>query len=232
MALSNINLHIKSGEVIGILGGTGSSKSSLIQLIPRLYDVTEGCVRVGGVDVHEYDLEALRNQVAVVLQKNVLFSGTIKDNLRWGNPNATDEEMEEACRLAQADEFIQQFPNKYDTWIEQGGANVSGGQKQRLCIARALLKKPKILILDDSTSAVDTRTDALIRQGFRQFIPETTKIIIAQRVASVQDADRIILMKGGTISAIGSHEELMKSSDVYREIYTSQHRTGGDEDGN
>ena len=228
MALADIDLHIKSGEVIGILGGTGSSKSSLIQLIPRLYDVTEGCVKVGGEDVRRYDLEALRNQVSVVLQKNVLFSGTIKDNLRWGNPNATDEELMEACRLAQADEFIQQFPDKYDTWIEQGGSNVSGGQKQRLCIARALLKKPKILILDDSTSAVDTKTDALIRKGFREFIPETTKIIIAQRVASVQDADRIILMKGGRIDAIGTHEELMKSSEVYREIYTSQNRVGGE----
>lgn len=225
-ALSGIDLHIKSGEVIGIMGGTGSSKSTLIQLIPRLYDVTEGSVKVGGHDVREYDLEALRNQVAVVLQKNVLFSGTIKDNLRWGNPNATDAEMEEACRLSQADEFIQQFPDKYDTWIEQGGTNVSGGQKQRLCIARALLKKPKILILDDSTSAVDTKTDALIRQGFRDFIPETTKIIIAQRVASVQDADRIIVMDGGTISAIGSHEELMKTSDIYREVYTSQNKAG------
>ena len=230
MALADINLHIKSGEVIGILGGTGSSKTSLIQLIPRLYDATEGCVKVGGEDVRKYDLEALRNQVAVVLQKNVLFSGTIKDNLRWGNPNATDAEMEEACRLAQADEFIQQFPNKYDTWIEQGGTNVSGGQKQRLCIARALLKKPKVLILDDSTSAVDPRTDALIRKGFREFIPETTKIIIAQRVASVQDADRIILMESGRISAIGNHEELMKTSDVYRDIYTSQNRVGGDKD--
>ena len=235
-ALSDIDLHIKSGEVIGILGGTGSSKSSLIQLIPRLYDVTEGSVRVGGVDVRKYDLETLRNQVAVVLQKNVLFSGTIKDNLRWGNPNATDAEMEEACRLAQADEFIQQFPQKYDTWIEQGGSNVSGGQKQRLCIARALLKKPKILILDDSTSAVDTRTDALIRQGFREFIPETTKIIIAQRVASVQDADRIIMMEGGRIAAIGTHEELMQSNDVYRELYNTQNRksnnpqAGGDKD--
>ena len=234
-ALSDIDLHIKSGEVIGILGGTGSSKSSLIQLIPRLYDVTEGSVKVGGVDVRKYDLEALRNQVAVVLQKNVLFSGTIKDNLRWGNPNATDAEMLEACQLAQADEFIQQFPDKYDTWIEQGGANVSGGQKQRLCIARALLKKPKILILDDSTSAVDTRTDALIRQGFREFIPETTKIIIAQRVASVQDADRIIMMEGGRIAAIGTHEELLKTNDVYRDIYTSQNRAsqnpaGGDKD--
>ena len=235
-ALSDIDLHIKSGEVIGILGGTGSSKSSLIQLIPRLYDVTEGSVKVGGVDVRKYDLETLRNQVAVVLQKNVLFSGTIKDNLRWGNPNATDAEMEEACRLAQADEFIQQFPQKYDTWIEQGGSNVSCGQKQRLCIARALLKKPKILILDDSTSAVDTRTDALIRQGFREFIPETTKIIIAQRVASVQDADRIIMMEGGRIAAIGTHEELMQSNDVYRELYNTQNRksnnpqAGGDKD--
>ena len=228
MALADIDLHIKSGEVIGILGGTGSSKSSLIQLIPRLYDATEGSVKVGGEDVRRYNLESLRDQVAVVLQKNVLFSGTIKDNLRWGNPNATDAELEEACRLAQADEFIQQFPDKYDTWIEQGGSNVSGGQKQRLCIARALLKKPKILILDDSTSAVDTRTDALIRKGFREFIPETTKIIIAQRVASVQDADRIILMEGGRIDAIGTHDELMKSNDVYREIYTSQNRAGGE----
>ena len=235
-ALSDIDLHIKSGEVIGILGGTGSSKSSLIQLIPRLYDVTEGAVRVGGEDVRRYDLETLRNQVAVVLQKNVLFSGTIKDNLRWGNPHATDEEMLQACQLAQADEFIQQFPDKYDTWIEQGGSNVSGGQKQRLCIARALLKKPKILILDDSTSAVDTRTDALIRQGFREFIPETTKIIIAQRVASVQDADRIIMMEGGRIAAIGSHDELMASNAVYRDLYNTQNRksndhpAGGDKD--
>ena len=226
MALADVNLHIKSGEVIGILGGTGSSKSTLVQLIPRLYDVTEGCVKVSGVDVRKYDLEVLRNNVAVVLQKNVLFSGTIKDNLRWGNPNATDEEMKEACRLAQADEFIQQFPDKYDTWIEQGGANVSGGQKQRLCIARALLKKPKVLILDDSTSAVDTRTDTLIRQGFREFIPETTKIIIAQRVASVQDADRIIVMDGGRISAIGTHDELMKTSEIYQEIYTTQNKAG------
>ena len=230
-ALADINLHIKSGEVIGILGDTGSSKTSLIQLIPRLYDVTEGSVKVGGIDVRKYDLETLRNQVAVVLQKNVLFSGTIKDNLRWGNPNATDAEMEEACRLSQADEFIQQFPDKYDTWIEQGGTNVSGGQKQRLCIARALLKKPKILILDDSTSAVDTRTDALIRKGFREFIPETTKIIIAQRVASVQDADRIIVMAGGRIADIGTHDELMKTSKVYRETYETQNRAGGDKDG-
>lgn len=231
MALSDINLHINSGEVIGILGGTGSSKTTLIQLIPRLYDVTEGSVKVGGLDVKDYDLETLRNQVAVVLQKNVLFSGTIKDNLRWGNPNATDEEMEEACRLAQADEFIKLFPDKYDTWIEQGGTNVSGGQKQRLCIARALLKKPKVLILDDSTSAVDTRTDALIRKGFREFIPDTTKIIIAQRVASVQDADRIILMEGGRISAVGSHDELMKTNEIYRDIYRTQNRAGGDKDG-
>ncbi len=230
MALADVNLHIRSGEVIGILGGTGSSKSTLVQLIPRLYDVTEGCVKVGGVDVRKYDLETLRNNVAVVLQKNVLFSGTIKDNLRWGNPDATDEEMLEACKLAQADEFIQQFPAKYDTWIEQGGANVSGGQKQRLCIARALLKKPKVLILDDSTSAVDTRTDALIRQGFREFIPETTKIIIAQRVASVQDADRIIVMDGGRISDIGTHDELMERSEIYREVYTSQNKAG-DSDG-
>ena len=214
MALENVNLHVKSGEVIGILGGTGSSKTTLVQLIPRLYDVTEGSVKVGGEDVRRYDLDSLRNNVAMVLQKNVLFSGTIKDNLRWGNPNATDEEMVKACQLAQADEFIQLFPDKYDTWIEQGGANVSGGQKQRLCIARALLKNPKVLILDDSTSAVDTRTDSLIRQGFREFIPETTKIIIAQRVASVQDADRIIVMDGGHISAIGSHDEPMKTTEI------------------
>ena len=228
-ALSDIDLHIKSGEVIGVLGGTGSSKTTLIQLIPRLYDATEGAVKVGGLDVRDYDLETLRNQVAVVLQKNELFSGTIKENLRWGNPNATDEELEEACKLSQADEFIQQFPQKYDTHIEQGGTNVSGGQKQRLCIARALLKKPKILILDDSTSAVDTRTDALIRQGFRKFIPETTKIIIAQRVASVQDADRIILLNNGAIEALGSHDELMKTSATYREIYTSQNRANTQE---
>ena len=230
MALAGVDLHIRSGEVIGVLGGTGSSKTTLVQLIPRLYDVTEGSVKVGGVDVRSYDLEVLRNNVAVVLQKNVLFSGTIKDNLRWGNADATDDEMLEACRLAQADEFIQQFPDKYDTWIEQGGSNVSGGQKQRLCIARALLKKPKVLILDDSTSAVDTRTDALIRQGFREFIPETTKIIIAQRVASVQDADRIIVMDGGRINDIGTHEELMARNEIYREIYTTQNKAG-DENG-
>ena len=229
MSLSNVNLHIRSGEVIGVIGGTGSSKSTLIQLISRLYDATEGTVKVGGVDVRDYDLEVLRNQVAVVLQKNVLFSGTIKENLRWGNPDATDAEMEEACRLAQADEFIRQFPAGYDTYIEQGGSNVSGGQKQRLCIARALLKKPKILILDDSTSAVDTRTDALIRQAFRQFIPETTKLIIAQRIASVQDADRIIVMDGGAVSAIGTHEELLHSSEIYREVYTSQNKAGDDD---
>lgn len=226
MALSGVNLHIRSGEVIGVIGGTGSSKSTLVQLIPRLYDVTEGTVRVGGVDVRRYDLEALRDQVAVVLQKNVLFSGTIKENLRWGNQNATDAEMEEACRLAQADEFIRQFPQGYDTYIEQGGSNVSGGQKQRLCIARALLKKPKILILDDSTSAVDTRTDALIRQGFREFIPETTKIIIAQRVASVQECDRILVMDGGQIRAVGTHEELLENSEIYREVYFSQNKAG------
>ena len=226
MALANIDLHIRSGETIGIIGGTGSSKSTLIQLMSRLYDVTEGSVRVGGVDVRDYDMEVLRDQVSVVLQKNVLFSGTIKDNLRWGNKEATDEEMEEACRLAQADEFIRQFPDGYDTYIEQGGTNVSGGQKQRLCIARALLKKPKILILDDSTSAVDTRTDALIRQAFRQYIPETTKLIIAQRIASVQDADRIIVMDGGTINGIGTHEELMKNNEIYREVYTSQNKAG------
>ncbi len=226
MVLNDIDLHIRSGELIGIIGGTGSAKSSLIQLIPRLYDATEGDVKVGGVDVRDYDLEALRDQVAVVLQKNVLFSGTIKENLRWGNPNATDAEIEEACRLAQADEFVQKFPQKYDTYIEQGGTNVSGGQKQRLCIARALLKKPKILILDDSTSAVDTKTDALIRKAFREFIPETTKIIIAQRTSSVEDADRIIVMNQGRIDAIGTHAELLKNNAIYREVYTSQNKAG------
>ena len=228
-ALSQIDLHIRSGETVGILGGTGSSKSSLIQLIPRLYDATQGTVRVGGIDVRDYNLDTLRNAVAVVLQKNVLFSGTIKENLRWGNPDATDEELLEACRLAQADEFIQLFPDKYDTYLERGGVNVSGGQKQRLCIARALLKKPKILILDDSTSAVDTKTDALIRKAFREFIPDTTKIIVAQRVASVQEADRILIMDGGRIVAMGSHDELLKSSPIYQEVYESQNK-GGQED--
>ena len=226
LALDHIDLHIRSGETVGIIGGTGSSKSTLIQLIPRLYDVTEGAVKVGGIDVREYDIEALRNQVALVLQKNVLFSGTIKENLRWGNQDATDEELVNACKLACADEFISQFPNGYDTFIEQGGANVSGGQKQRLCIARALLKKPKILILDDSTSAVDTRTDALIRKSMREFIPETTKIIIAQRTASVETADRIIVMDGGKIVDIGSHAELLERNAVYREIYVSQNKAG------
>mgnify|MGYP004628566287 CR=1 FL=1 len=228
-ALQDINLHIGSGQTVGILGGTGSSKSTLVQLIPRLYDTTEGSVKVGGVDVRGYDVETLRGAVSVVLQKNVLFSGSIKDNLRWGNENATDEEMIEACRLAQADEFVRSFPDGYDTHIEQGGTNVSGGQKQRLCIARALLKKPKILILDDSTSAVDTRTDALIREGFRAYIPETTKIIIAQRVASVQDADLIIVMNNGRIDTMGTHDELLASSPIYREVYESQ-TNGGEQD--
>ena len=228
MALKGINLHIKSGEVIGILGGTGSSKSTLIQLISRLYDVTCGSVFVGGHDVREYDLDTLRNQVAVVLQRNVLFSGTIAENLRWGNPDATDEQLVAACKLAQADEFIQQFPDTYNTYIEQGGSNVSGGQKQRLCIARALLKNPKILILDDSTSAVDTKTDKLIRAGFRSFIPQTTKIIIAQRTSSIEDADRIIVMRDGQIDAIGTHDELLKSNDIYRETYTSQNKESHD----
>lgn len=227
-ALSDINLHIKSGMTIGILGGTGSSKTTLVQLIPRLYDATEGVIKVGGVDVKKYDLDTLRNSVAMVLQKNLLFSGTIKDNLRWGNKNATDEEITEACRLAQADEFIRSFPDGYDTMIEQGGTNVSGGQKQRLCIARALLKKPKILILDDSTSAVDTKTDSLIRMGLKKFIPETTKIIIAQRVASVENSDLIIVMDNGKISAAGTHEELLKTSDIYKDIYTQQTKGGAD----
>ncbi|MBQ9315356.1 MAG: ABC transporter ATP-binding protein [Atopobiaceae bacterium] len=228
-ALHDIDLHIKSGEVIGVIGGTGSSKSTLIQLISRLYDATQGTVRVGGLDVRAYDMDTLRNEVAVVLQRNVLFSGTIKDNLRWGNEHATDEELVEACKLAQADEFVQQFPDGYDTYIEQGGTNVSGGQKQRLCIARALLKKPKILILDDSTSAVDTKTDKLIREGFRSFIPETTKIIIAQRTGSVEDADRIIVMDDGGISAVGTHEELLRTSEIYREVYLTQNKASHDE---
>lgn len=220
--LKNINLKIKSGETVGIIGGTGDGKSSLINLIPRLYDVSEGKVLVGGVNVKDYDLEALRDQVANVLQKNVLFSGTIKENIRWGDENAPDEEVERVCKLAQADEFIQGFDKKYDTYIEQGGTNVSGGQKQRLCIARALLKKPKILILDDSTSAVDTKTDSLIRKAFREEIPNTTKIIIAQRISSVQDADKIVVMDNGKIDAIGTHEELLKSNKIYREVYESQ----------
>ena len=228
-ALRDIDLHIASGMTVGILGGTGSSKTTLIQLISRLYDTTEGSVRVGGVDVRDYDMETLRNSVAVVLQKNLLFSGTIKDNLRWGNPDATDEELVAACKLAQADDFVRSFPDGYDTWIEQGGTNVSGGQKQRLCIARALLKKPKVLILDDSTSAVDTRTDALIRAGFKTYIPETTKIIIAQRVASVQDADMIIIMDNGRIAATGTHDELLRSSEIYREV-CQQQANGGDDD--
>ena len=227
-ALSNIDLHIRSGMTVGIIGGTGSSKSSLVQLIPRLYDASEGTVRVGGVDVRDYDIKTLRDSVAMVLQKNLLFSGTIKENLRWGNETATDEESAEACKLAQADEFVTSFPDGYDTHIEQGGTNVSGGQKQRLCIARALLKKPKILILDDSTSAVDTKTDAMIRAGFKSFIPETTKIIIAQRISSVQDADMIIVMENGRISAKGTHDELMKASDIYREVYEQQ-TNGGEE---
>lgn len=225
-ALKNVNLNIKAGETIGILGATGSSKTTLVQLIPRLYDVTEGSLYVGGRDVREYQLEDLRNAVAFVLQKNVLFSGTIRENLRWGNPDASDAELERMCKLAQADEFIQQFPDKYDTYIEQGGTNVSGGQKQRLCIARALLKKPKILILDDSTSAVDTKTDAMIRRAFREEIPETTKIIIAQRVSSVEDADKILLLDGGEIIEMGSPAELMAQNSIYREIYNSQNKGG------
>ena len=229
-ALENINLHVKSGQTVGILGVTGSSKSTLISLIPRLYDATQGTVRVGGIDVRDYDLETLRNGVAVVLQKNLLFSGTIKENLRWGNPDATDEELERIAKLAMADEFIQRMPEKYDTYIEQGGSNVSGGQKQRLCIARALLKKPKVLILDDSTSAVDTKTDAMIRKAFREEIPGTTKFIIAQRVSSVQDADIIIVMDDGKIGAIGSHDELMANSEMYREVFESQTKGGSDDE--
>lgn len=228
--LEDINLHIASGETIGIIGGTGTSKSSLIQLISRLYDVSEGSVQVGGHDVREYDLTTLRNQVAVVLQKNVLFSGTILENMRWGNAQASLSEIQEACRLAQADEFIERFPDGYDTHIEQGGSNVSGGQKQRLCIARALLKKPKILILDDSTSAVDTRTDALIRKGLREYLPETTKIIIAQRTASVEDADRILVMDGGRVNAIGTHAQLIRENAIYREVYESQNKAGREDE--
>lgn len=228
-SLNHIDLHIRSGETVGILGGTGASKTTLVQLIPRLYDVTVGTVKVGGIDVREYDLEVLRNEVAMVLQKNTLFSGTIKENLRWGNEHASDEEIERMCRLAQADPFIQEMPDKYDTYIEQGGTNVSGGQKQRLCIARALLKKPKILILDDSTSAVDTKTDALIRQAFREEIPDTTKFIIAQRISSVQDADHILVLDDGHISAYGTHEELLKTSQIYQEVFASQQK-GGEED--
>ena len=222
--LSHINLDIRSGETVGIIGGTGSAKSTLVQLIPRLYDVTSGSVKVGGIDVRDYDIETLRNEVSMVLQKNVLFSGTIKENLRWGNKEASDEELERVCKLACADEFIERFPNKYDTWIEQGGSNVSGGQKQRLCIARALLKKPKILILDDSTSAVDTHTDAMIRKAFREEIPNTTKVIIAQRVSSVQESDKIIVLNDGQIDGIGTHEELLKSNAIYREVYESQQK--------
>ncbi len=228
-ALADIDLHISSGMTVGIIGGTGSSKSTLVQLIPRLYDVTAGCVKIGGRDVREYDIETLRDSVAMVLQKNLLFSGTIADNLRWGNKYASKEELEEVCRIAQADEFIKTFPEGYETKIEQGGTNVSGGQKQRLCIARAMLKKPKILILDDSTSAVDTKTDARIRQGFRDYIPETTKIIIAQRISSVQDADLIVVMDNGRISAQGNHEQLLKTSSIYREVYEQQ-TNGGESD--
>ena len=227
-SLNHIDLHIRSGETVGILGGTGASKTTLVQLIPRLYDVTVGTVKVGGINVREYDLEVLRNEVAMVLQKNTLFSGTIKENLRWGNEHASDEEIERVCRLAQADPFIQEMPDQYDTYIEQGGTNVSGGQKQRLCIARALLKKPKILILDDSTSAVDTKTDALIRQAFREEIPDTTKFIIAQRISSVQDADHILVLDDGHISAYGTHEELLKTSQIYQEVFASQQK-GGEE---
>ena len=231
MALANINLRIASGQTVGIIGGTGSSKTTMVNLISRLYDVTEGSLRVGGIDVRDYDIETLRNSVAVVLQKNVLFSGTIKENLRWGDPNASDEEMQRICRLAMADEFIQGFPDGYDTHIEQGGSNVSGGQKQRLCIARALLKKPKILILDDSTSAVDTHTDAMIRKAFREEIPGTTKIIIAQRISSVQDADLIVVMEGGSINGAGTHDELLRTNAIYKEVFESQTKGGGEDNG-
>ena len=228
LCLKDVNLKINSGETVGIIGGTGSSKTTLVQLIPRLYDVTTGSLKVGNIDVKDYDLKTLRDNVAMVLQKNVLFSGTIKENLRWGNENATDEEIENACKLAQAHDFIMSFPDKYDTHIEQGGTNVSGGQKQRLCIARALLKKPKILILDDSTSAVDTKTDSLIRKAFAEEIPNTTKIIIAQRISSVQDADKIIVMEKGEINGVGTHEELLASNSIYKEVYESQVK-GSDE---
>ena len=227
-ALRDINLSIKAGETVGIIGETGSSKSTLVQLIPRLYEATKGSVKVGGVDVRDYDLETLRDSVSMVLQKNVLFSGTISENLRWGNKEATDEELERVCKLAQADEFIQQFPAKYETILDQGGTNVSGGQKQRICIARAILKKPKILILDDSTSAVDTKTDALIRKAFREEIPNTTKIIIAQRITSIEDADKIIVLNNGKINGIGTSEELLKTNQIYREVYESQMK--GEED--
>ena len=230
-SLEDIDLHIQSGETIGILGGTGSGKSSFVQLIPRLYDVTKGSLCVGGVNVQDYDLDVLRNQVSMVLQNNVLFSGTIKDNLRWGNPNASDEEMLQACRLAQADEFIQRFPDGYDTHIEQGGSNVSGGQKQRLCIARALLKNPKILILDDSTSAVDTRTDYLIRKAFREELADITKLIISQRISSIEDADRIFVLDDGKINGIGTHEELLKTNAIYQEVYRTQVKGGGEDAG-
>lgn len=228
--LENINLNINSGETVGIIGGTGSAKSTFVQLIPRLYDVTSGSLKIGGVDVRDYDIETLRNEVSMVLQKNVLFSGTIKENLRWGNKNATDEEIIEACNAAQASEFIENFPDKYDTYIEQGGTNVSGGQKQRLCIARALLKKPKILILDDSTSAVDTKTDALIRKSFKESIPDTTKIIIAQRISSVEDADKIIVLNDGKIDGIGTHEELLKTNEIYKEVYECQVKGAGEDE--
>ena len=225
--LNDINLHIESGQTVGIIGATGSAKSSLVQLIPRLYDVTSGTLKVGGTDVKDYHIESLRNQVSMVLQKNTLFSGTIAENLRWGNENATDEELRHACKLACADEFIDKFEDGYETYIEQGGSNVSGGQKQRLCIARALLKKPKILILDDSTSAVDMKTDAMIRQAFSTEIPDTTKIIIAQRIASVQDADQIVVLDDGKIADVGNHQQLMKNSEIYREVYESQNKGGG-----
>ena len=230
LSLKNVNLSIKPGQTIGIIGGTGSSKSTLVQLIPRLYDVTKGSVKVGGIDVREYDLESLRDQVSMVLQKNVLFTGSIYENIRWGDENATDEEVERVCRLAQADGFVKEFPNGYNTMIVQGGNNVSGGQKQRLCIARALLKKPKILILDDSTSAVDTKTDALIRRAFREEIPDTTKIIIAQRVSSIEDADQIIVLDEGEIVGIGTSQELLRTNEIYREVYESQVKGGGDDE--